>query len=251
MANAANAESMSPQSAMHSHLSVASIRNKFAGSTKDLKQNDGHGAAGADHPPPLPQRNFMRTSQTTIFPANANNEVHFRKSAQISDLDHSFSIPMPSAPSAAAVTTNDQPSPLAKGKKRNKTKVKANSDPKISTHLFIQMEKAEATNPNKKIVAETGLSVGNRPPPLPPRQPGMIEENPGLVNKYTGAIGKRPAPNSLDTLMYYPLVATCTAIKDNSIAADDAPSIGNNNKPYHHCSNSKTTVSNSPSITCS
>lgn len=247
----ANADQLLPQSAVHSHLSVASLKSKFTGSTKDLKHNDGHVAASGDHPPPLPQRNFMRTSQTMTFLENPNNEVQYRKSAQISDLDNSMNVPSPASSSPVTIgAANDQSSPASvKAKKRNKTKVKANSDPKISTHLFIQMEKGEVVNPNKKIVAETGLSVGNKPPPLPPRQPGMIEENPHTGNKYTGAVGKRPAPNSLDTLMYYPLVATCTAIKDNSFAAGDVPPPPNSNKPKHqHCSNSKATVSNSSSL---
>lgn len=236
----------------HSHnLSIAaSVKNKFAGSTKDLKQS---GNNTNDHPPPLPQRNFMRSSQTTsTFLTDPDHEVIFRKNTQISDLDNSFTASISPSLNNDHTNSGGSNSSSAKVKKRNKVKVKANSDPKISTHLFIQMEKGEAMNPNKKIVCETGLSVGNKPPPLPPRQPGMIEENPNLVNKYGssgggGAIGKRPPPNSLDTLMNYPLIATCTAIKDNNLADADGGTQPNNSKHMHHFSNTKSTVSNSTS----
>lgn len=235
----------------HSHsISIAqSVKNKFTGSTKDLKHS---GNNINDQPPPLPQRNFMRSSQTTsTFLTDPDHEVIFRKNTQISDLDNSFTSSISSPLNNDHVNSSGSNSSSAKVKKRNKVKVKANSDPKISTHLFIQMEKGEAVNPNKKIVCETGLSVGNKPPPLPPRQPGMIEENPNLVNKYGssggGAIGKRPPPNSLDTLMNYPLIATCTAIKDNNLADADGNTQPNNNKHLHHFSNAKSTVSNSTS----
>lgn len=246
----AHADMLSPHSAVPastSHgFSMASVKNKFTGSTKDLKHS-----GSLDQPPPLPQRNFMRSSQTTstfMDPAT-DHDVVFRKSTQVSDLDTFYT-----ASSSTSNPSNDHVTgtpPITKVKKRSKVKAKANSDPKISSHLFIQMEKGETMSPNKKIVCETGLSVGNKPPPLPPRQPGMIEENPTLVNKFSsGAIGKRPPPNSLDTLMNYPLIATCTAIKDNNVA-DNLTTDGhshpqsNNNKHLHYsCSNAKSTVSN-------
>lgn len=226
-------------------FSMSSVKNKFTGSTKDLKHS-----GNADQPPPLPQRNFMRPSQTTsTFMDTTDHDVVFRKNTQVSDLDTSYTASSStSSPGNEHVTGTP---PTTKVKKRNKVKAKANSDPKISSHLFIQMEKGEPMSPNKKIICETGLSVGNKPPPLPPRQPGMIEENPNLVNKYGGgAIGKRPPPNSLDTLMNYPLIATCTAIKDNNVAdnlaADGQPhsQSSNNKHPHHPCSNAKSTVSN-------
>lgn len=204
----------------HHSISIASVKNKFTGSTKDLKSS-------GDQPPPLPQRNFPRKFQpsptTTTSPLDGvDGEVVLRRSTQISDLDHSTSGASSNnvshSPSNANDSSKTKSSSSGKGKKRNKAKIKANSDPKISTQLFIQMEKAQSIEyDNQQIIVETGHSVGNEPPPLPPRQPGMLEENQNLLNnnKLSSSSNSRPAPNSLDTLMNYPLIATCTAVRDN------------------------------------
>uniref|UniRef100_A0A182VH61 Regulator of G protein signalling-like domain-containing protein n=1 Tax=Anopheles merus TaxID=30066 RepID=A0A182VH61_ANOME len=88
------------------------------------------------------------------------------------------------------------------------------------------------------------------PPPLPPRQPGMLEvvnqnlilnsdnnagssssngansmtaaSTPNGNNNHSsgrGSIEMRPPPNSINTLMNYPLITTCTSVRDNMAAA--------------------------------
>lgn len=237
----------------HSAL-MASVKNKFTGSTKDLKSKS------VDQPPPLPQRNITRRSQ-----AASTGSAHIfdgvdgdgrRNNAPISDLDllnlstsiNSGNISAPNIKlnqdsnannnniNAANETTSKSKTPSGKGsssssssssssaskvKKRNKTKLKANSDPKISAQLFIQ---AERDYDKQDLVAATGHSVANEPPPLPPRQPGMLEENQNMLNnnKCTStainnrnSAENRPSPNSLETRMNYPLIATATAVRDN------------------------------------
>lgn len=253
---------------MHHHAShsalVASVKNKFAGSTKDLKSKS------ADQPPPLPQRNITRRSQpvsTLAFDDSRRSSDGIdgdgrRNTSQISDLDHmlNLSTSLTSGGSSSHPTkhthdnsvnnnnnsfyasnrlgvgreacsdSNDSTgkckTPSAKSssssasankvKKRNKTKSKANSDPKISAQLFIQ---AERDYDKQDLIAATGHSVANEPPPLPPRQPGMLEENQNMLNnnKCSNRSGSenRPSPNSLETRMNYPLIATATAVRDN------------------------------------
>ncbi|XP_061516056.1 uncharacterized protein LOC1278895 isoform X2 [Anopheles gambiae] len=88
------------------------------------------------------------------------------------------------------------------------------------------------------------------PPPLPPRQPGMLEvvnqnlilnsdnnagssssngansttaaSTPNGNNNHSsgrGSLEMRPPPNSINTLMNYPLITTCTSVRDNMAAA--------------------------------
>ena len=89
-------------------------------------------------------------------------------------------------------------------KKKPKSKIKAWSDPKMSTQMFLQMEAA------------------NYPPPLPPRhliqlsddQFGQVITNKDYGDGGSGS-GERPLPNSVNTLLNYPLISTLTAIRDN------------------------------------
>lgn len=199
-------------------------------------------------PPPLPQRNFARRSQPSpttndnidgditgheaspVVSGGAkkkgkneqetksnNNTYYNEKSGKLS-----------TTPNKSVSSTTSAAS--SKVKKRSKTKIKANSDPKISAQQFIQMERDnEADTSNRKdLIAATGHSVASEPPPLPPRQPGMLEENQNLLNNNkcaastasgtppSGRTESRPSPNSLDTRMLYPLIATATAVRDNS-----------------------------------
>lgn len=258
---------------VHHVIPMASTKSKFTGSTKDLK------GSSSDQPPPLPQRNFTRRSQpspTAIQLDGVDGDVALRRNTQISDLDHSMTnltsndntinnnssssagtdasnnnrnnaskvISDAKASGAAAVAPVSPASANKANKKRStKTKIKANSDPKISSQLLIQMEK---DYDKQQIIVATGHSVGNEPPPLPPRQPGMLEENQNFLNnnKFLGISGgggagvaaaaaagnsnrtdssmannSRPSPNSLDTLLNYPLIATCTAVRDNMTSA--------------------------------
>lgn len=298
---------------VHHAIPMATTKSKFTGSTKDLK------GSSSDQPPPLPQRNFTRRSQpspTAIQLDGVDGDVALRRNTQISDLDHSMNNLSSSndntinnnssanaavgadasnnnrnnaskinASDAKAAATASPVSANKSNKKRtNKAKIKANSDPKISSQLLIQMEK---DYDKQQIIVATGHSVGNEPPPLPPRQPGMLEENQNFLNnnKFLGinsggaagataanasssnradsstANNSRPSPNSLDTLLNYPLISTCTAVRDNMTAAfplSHRPNIvqqlqqsSNSNTAnihQHHSTNSstcnKSTVSN-------
>lgn len=86
-------------------------------------------------------------------------------------------------------------------KKKNKQKIKAYSDPKMSSEIMLQMECA------------------SYPPPLPPRS-GIFDDGVfGLVvtNKDcsdgAGTDG-RPLPNSVATQLNYPLISTSVAVRD-------------------------------------
>lgn len=185
----------SPQQHINSYQSPSSTNispaKKFAGTSKKLKE---------ETPPPLPQRNIPRTSISEHY----GNE--WRRSTIISDLDHSIGNPVTQSkkdlesPNRSNNSSNNQ-----KRQQRTKSKTKALSDPKMSTQMFLLMEKGEKGD------AEFGT-----PPPLPPRQPGMMEEC-NLNNNQRN--NRRPSPNSIETQWNYPLVTTCQAIKDNGVCA--------------------------------
>ena len=179
-----------------------------------------------DIPPPLPQRNIARkpsdggnvttspissctTSGGIISTDIIGGDVNLRRNTQISDLDYSLNQMLPSSAASGNIckghSSNSSPSSSSaggKGKQRTKQqKIKALSDPKMSSQTFIDMEQALAANEKP-------------PPPLPPRQPGMLEEKQNVINNNRCSNG-RPLPNSLDSHLNYPLVATCTAVRDN------------------------------------
>lgn len=142
-----------------------------------------------DVPPPLPQRNNVGRKSLPTSPENSAVDGAGYKVLQVSDLDKSSSQKLNVSMPAEPQTSN---------RKRSKQgKAKAHSDPKIqSTQMFIQME------------ARNCMSDGSEPPPLPPRQPSLAE--PGSTD-----INGRYVPNSINTLMNYPLVTTCTTVRDN------------------------------------
>lgn len=146
-----------------------------------------HPTVTADVPPPLPQRNAPRKSLPTSPTATP----------QISDLDASMM-------SAAGMSTS---TPFGSGvsggvvKKKNKQKIKAYSDPKMSSEIMLQMECA------------------SYPPPLPPRGGlfddgvfGQIVTNKDIMDG-NGNDG-RALPNSVATQLNYPLIATSVAVRD-------------------------------------
>ena len=148
-----------------------------------------HPTVTADVPPPLPQRNAPRKSlpaSPTLVP-------------QISDLDASM---------MSAVASGLTPTPFNAGavkKKNQKQKIKAYSDPKMSSEMMLQMECA------------------SYPPPLPPRT-GLFEDSGvfGLVvnNKDildgSGNDG-RPLPNSIATQLNYPVISTSVAVREGIV----------------------------------
>lgn len=172
-----------------------------------------------DIPPPLPQRNMPRKPSdcgVDMF----GSDVNLRRSKQVSDLDHSQCAVALTSPISVSSHNNVIEKTTAsggsgKGKSRSKNqKIKALSDPKMSSQMFIEMEQSLGGHNDKE------------PPPLPPRQPGMLEEKQNVMNnnKFGGAAGastnygNRPPPNSIDTLMNYPLTTTTQAVRDNFAA---------------------------------
>lgn len=182
-------------------------KSKISASHRDLKN--------ADIPPPLPERNIPRPKQSSAD--GMDGDVVLRRNIQISDLDHSVSGLQTSnnavnnnSNSPSLNKSSASSSSAGKGKQRSKQKMKALSDPKMSSQMFIQMEQAQGNQQPKQ--------MNDDAPPLPPRLPGMLEEKQNLINNnkfgknnFTG----RPPPNSLETHLSYPLIATCTAVRED------------------------------------
>lgn len=180
------------------------------------KSNSNDKYSKKDVPPPLPQRNAPKKSNKS-----KSDEVVLRRDSTtnisdeklISDLDKSIGSPSSSSLNLSTQSTSDKSSAGGKNKKRSKTKTKALSDPKMSSQSFIDME--------------TNEYMKTEPPPLPPRQPGMLEENlKSNNNQQSTNLNKsfnRPLPNSIETIMNYPLISTCTPVRDNLFDAAAFP----------------------------
>lgn len=236
-----NTEHLLQAAGLHHHSShnalLSSMKSKFCSEAQPVELRPGFVDKNrSKQPPPLPLRNFTRRSQppggdTGIDASDASDPIALvgvkKKGKSSADNDNksnnnekssgkntssngSMSASSAAAAAAAAAASSN------KVKKRSKAKIKANSDPKISAQLFIQMEREYD---KQDLIAATGHCVANEPPPLPPRQPGMLEENQNMLNNNKcGANARhenRPAANSLDTRMNYPLIATATAVRDN------------------------------------
>lgn len=202
--------------------------------------------AAQQQPPPLPQRNFPRRSQSS--PLNNDNidgdmsghdaspivgsagaKKKSKADSKLAATNNNYYNEKAGKASAAAknvASLTGASAASAKVRKRAK-KLKDDSDLKLSAQLFIQTER-ECEGNRKELTAATGYSVANEPPPLPPRQPGMLEENQNLLNNNKcgattpsgtgGRIESRPSPNSLDTRMNYPLITTATAVSQFPLA---------------------------------
>lgn len=172
-------------------MNLYSEQHLTTNSTPIKKRGGGGGGNGGnidyDTPPPLPQRNLPKKSLPTDTFELTDSFVR-RVDTQISDLDHSTDSPSKGSSNLSSKCN----------KKRSKNKTKALSDPKLSSQLLIDME-------------------SSLPPPLPPRQQGMIDEP--LINFINNNNSKRSMPNSVDSMMNYPVIATCTAVRDNISAA--------------------------------
>lgn len=161
-------------------------------------------------PPPLPERNnvgrkSLPTSPENQSPNHVTTRIKTSDIKKVSDLDASISSQGSIKNAQGAVQkTHNVSLPIEGSRKRSKGK-KAHSDPKISTQAFLQMEMRS-------------MSDGSEPPPLPPRQPSLAEPVQNLGNS-TSSSGLdqngRCLPNSINTCMNYPLVATCTPVRDN------------------------------------
>lgn len=224
-----------------------------------------------DVPPPLPQRNQPRPLQIDMSNANNNNNnnINLHNSctsghhdsnnnndnnnnsncndtivsknsimqsdaitSQVSDLDYAV-VATPLTEGGGMPQVHQSPFAYndCKVKQRSKVKAKALSDPKMSSHIFLQMESVKGT-PNKnnnncyrgnESSDSTDTSV---PPPLPPRQPGMLEETHigSCHNLNTSSTKHSNIPaNSIENLMQYPLVATCTPLQHDGMVAAAFP----------------------------
>lgn len=186
----------SPQESVSKPLPAAATPNSSSSSStpisspnhqQKVRVRHHHPTVTADVPPPLPQRNAPRKSLPTS-PTNT---------PQISDLDASLM-------SASAGLT---PTPFGSGavKKKNKQKIKAYSDPKMSSEIMLQMECA------------------SYPPPLPPRG-GLFEDGvfgQVVTNKDIldgSGVDGRALPNSVATQLNYPLISTSVAVRDGLTA---------------------------------
>ncbi|TMW47873.1 hypothetical protein DOY81_007057 [Sarcophaga bullata] len=192
-------------------------KNKFASQAKNLIEED--------IPPPLPQRNPPRQLQLDNGNMQTPPPPNSHSFSPISDLDHTASSVVVVAGEATPLRNSPQPVCTNSGtnspqnvqntngsnggsskSKRSKAKTKALSDPKMSTQLFLQMESAAG---HTHAQSGDGNELEEIPPPLPPRQPGMLDESQlaghrGSIQNLSSNI--RPPPNSIDTLMQYPLV---------------------------------------------
>lgn len=185
-------------------------KNKYSSQSKNVIEED-------DIPPPLPQRNPTR--QINLDASNNNCGNH--SFSPISDLDNAggggANSPIRQSPQPPLGSGHNSPQNAGNKSKRSKTKTKALSDPKMSTQIFLQMESAGSRNsPNDD------SQLDELPPPLPPRQPGMLEDPQQSVHRGSNQnlSSVRPSPNSVDTLLQYPLVSTCTPVhRDNMSAA--------------------------------
>lgn len=132
-------------------------------------------------PPPLPQRNIPRKSLPTSPISNS----------QVSDLDASLACSGVALPSGSNV---------GGAKRKNKNKIKANSDPKMSSDLMLQMESSQY------------------PPPLPPRtnfpEDGVFGQYVTNKDSNDSHGDGRSLPNSLATQMNYPVISTSVTVRD-------------------------------------
>lgn len=221
-----NMEHMLQSPVSHNAL-LTSMKNKFSPEPTTVELRSGFvDKSRSKQPPPLPLRNFTRRSQpasTASDGVDGENIIDLaatgvkKKGKTSPDTDSKGNNNEKSGKSTSSSSSSVSASTSAnKVKKRSKAKIKANSDPKISAQLFIQMEREYD---KQDLIAATGHSVANEPPPLPPRQPGMLEENQNILNNNKcGANSRhenRPPVNSLETRMNYPLIATATAVRDN------------------------------------
>lgn len=162
-----------------------------------------------DIPPPLPQRNPTRQLALDL-----GNSIH--QYSPISDLDRAGS-PQRTSPKFIA-SNNDGSGHLFNNNnnstksKRSKIKAKALSDPKMTTQMFLQMETTNRPMATEDVGTSKKLEVDSCPPPLPPRQPGMLSEE---INR--GSCQSLAQPNSISAGYNYPLVSTCTAVQGDNI----------------------------------
>lgn len=210
------------QHSSHSAL-LSSVKNKFTSEPVELRPGFVDKNRAKQQPPPLPMRNFTRRGQTgpNADGVDGENLVDItsagakKKGKTLAEIDNKANNNEKVSKNSSSCTSITSPTSVS-NKVKKRSKPKANSDPKISAQMFIQMEREYD---KQDLVAATGHSPANEPPPLPPRQPGMLEENQNMINNNkcggNSRLENRPASNSLETRLNYPLIATATAVRDN------------------------------------
>ncbi|XP_055625243.1 uncharacterized protein LOC129767952 isoform X2 [Toxorhynchites rutilus septentrionalis] len=193
-----------------------------------------------DTPPPLPQRNIPKRADSSL---DSVDTVGTRRNIVVSDLDHSI-LNAPGSGASKCVNNNNNLSSGGGGGGGGSVKGSGKSRKKKNGNLVDS--KAEQTMYLHGTERGGGGELQAEPPPLPPRQPGMMEVNQNIImnndnvattfgnNCNAATINNnnsnnnhhqfnspenRPPPNSINTLMNYPLITTCTPVRDNLAAA--------------------------------
>ncbi|XP_055531941.1 uncharacterized protein LOC129722502 isoform X2 [Wyeomyia smithii] len=246
-----NAECLSPTGAGGGHLGnhhgpfgqpLGSSGSGNAGGSPTKKKYSSSNVSDRNHklqqqhsqdiPPPLPQRNIPKRSESAM---DSVDTVGTRRNIVVSDLDHSVLTTSLSSGSNKYVNNNNNINSGSNGKNNNKSRKKKNSN--------LSDIKAEQTMYHHGTERGGGGELQAEPPPLPPRQPGMMEVNQTVIlnnDNAAASFGRdcnsntnsnsnnhsrvnspetRPPPNSINTLMNYPLITTCTPVRDNMNAA--------------------------------
>ncbi|EDS42406.1 conserved hypothetical protein [Culex quinquefasciatus] len=191
-----------------------------------------------DTPPPLPQRNIPKRLDSSM---DSVDTVGTRRNIVVSDLDHSVLVGGPAGNGASnkqCVSNNNNNSVSSGGGSKASGKSKRKKNGSMASEA-----KAEPTTMYHH-GTERGGELQAEPPPLPPRQPGMMEVNQNIIlnndnvagpfgtgnctttssnnnnnNSRVGSPDARPPPNSINTLMSYPLVSTITPVRDSMASA--------------------------------
>ncbi|XP_058459868.1 uncharacterized protein LOC131435731 isoform X1 [Malaya genurostris] len=184
-----------------------------------------------DTPPPLPQRNIPKRSESAL---DSVDTVGTRRNIVVSDLDHSVLAAPPGSGTNKCVNNNNVSSGGGgSSKSSSKSRKKKNNN--------LPEMKSEQTMYHHGTERGGGGELQAEPPPLPPRQPGMMEVNQNIIlnndnvavpfgrdcnsnnsnnnHSRVNSPETRPPPNSINTLMNYPLITTCTPVRDNMMAA--------------------------------
>uniref|UniRef100_A0A182SEQ1 Uncharacterized protein n=1 Tax=Anopheles maculatus TaxID=74869 RepID=A0A182SEQ1_9DIPT len=242
----------------HHHMNRS---GHFGGSGKQQQHTN------SDIPPPLPQRNNIPKKSEDMVDMMM---VGSRRNILVSDLDHQLvgqdtsSLHSAGSSGSASSKASSGGGKSSRGKKKNGGSHNTNNSSSSSsnggnnknsnannnTAMESPIGDANMTTGSMAATATSTTELQAEPPPLPPRQPGMLEVvNQNLImnsdnnagsnctnNSITGpangnnnngssgvggrgSIEMRPPPNSINTLMNYPLITTCTSVRDNMAAA--------------------------------
>ncbi|XP_039440600.1 uncharacterized protein LOC120421455 isoform X1 [Culex pipiens pallens] len=210
-------------------------KKKYSNSSVS-ERNHKHPQQQQDTPPPLPQRNIPKRSDSSM---DSVDTVGTRRNIVVSDLDHSVLVGGPAGNGASnkqCVSNNNNNSVSSGGGSKASGKSKRKKNGSMASEA-----KAEPTTMYHH-GTERGGELQAEPPPLPPRQPGMMEVNQNIIlnndnvagpfgtgnctttsnnnnNSRVGSPDARPPPNSINTLMSYPLVSTITPVRDSMASA--------------------------------